>query len=62
MVGRVKPSANGYGLPVEGQGGSRPTSCSTKYVRGREAVMPQLRVVAFIANRNEKGLLQLGGA
>ena len=33
-------------------------SCSTKYVRGREAVMAGFRVTAFIANRNSSFILQ----
>ena len=41
----------GEELPGLGQGGTKGHGvCSTKYVRGREAVMPDLRAVAFIAN------------
>ena len=43
--------------------GSRPdgtghASCCTEYVRGREAVMPDLSLLAFIANRNGSFILQ----
>jgi len=34
--------------------------CSTEYVRGREAVMPELFGGAFIANRDEGCILRLG--
>ncbi len=35
-------------------------SCSTEYVRGREAVMPQLCVFCGIANCNQNCILPLG--
>ncbi len=38
-----------------------PASCSTKYVRGREALRPELCSLAGIANCNSSFILQLGG-
>jgi len=37
-----------------------PLSCSTKYVRGREAGEAVVTPIAFIANRNVQCILQLG--
>jgi len=43
----------------EGQGGTGGHgSCSTKYVRGREALRPELCGLAFIANRNVSFILR----
>ncbi len=42
------------------QVGTRLTSCSTEYVRGREAVMAGNSSFAFIANRNGSFILQGG--
>jgi len=54
-----KPAVDGSGATR--QGGTWLISCSTKYVRGREASEAGVRSLAFIANCNQSCLLQLGG-
>ena len=40
----------------------RSGSCSTEYVRGREALRPELSSVSLIANRNSSFILQEVGS
>ena len=56
-----KPLAYESVLPVRGQGGTRwrPGSCSTKDVRGREAVMPESGLVIDLAECEDPFILQV---
>ncbi len=54
---RVEVVAAGVELPGQGQDG-RPGSCSVRYVRGREAVMPQLFPSIDLAECEDLCILQ----